>query len=78
MPPALVTVVENVAWPLSASVIEIEPLAVRLPAETLTSSVTVETVGVPITAASLAPLMVNVTTLVVPSALLMVKLSIFV
>ena len=39
------------------------PTAVRLPALTATSSVTATTVGVPITAASLAPLMVKLTML---------------
>ena len=54
------------------------PVAVRLPATTATSSVISETVGVPITAASLVPWIVKLIDLVVPSAEAMVKLSAFV
>ncbi len=58
--------------------IEIVPLAVRLPAAlTLTSSVTSATVGLPITAVSLVPLMVTVTSwLALPSLETAVKESV--
>ena len=51
------------------------PLAVRLPLTTLASSVTSGTVGSPITAASLAPWMVKLICLVVPSSAVTVKVS---
>jgi hypothetical protein len=76
LPAELVTLVENATWPASASLIEIEPDAVRLPLPlTPASSVTTATVGVPMTAVSLTPLMVKLTTLVVPSMLVTVKVS---
>jgi len=69
VPAAAITEVWNEDWFWSTSEIAMVPEAVRLPAvETLTSSVTSWTVGVPITAASLAPWMVKVTCLVVPSS----------
>ena len=52
------------------------PLAVSLPALlTPLSSVTSVSVGVPIVAASLVPFMVKLTTLVVPSSAVIVKVS---
>jgi hypothetical protein len=71
-----VTVVENAAWPASASLTEIEPAATRLPdASTALSSVTLATVGVPIMVVSLTPWTVKSMVFVVPSALVTVKLS---
>ena len=76
LPAALATVLEKAAWPASTSPIEIDPEAVRLPAPlTAVSSVTIATVGVPMTAASSTPLIVKLMTLVVPSTLAMVKVS---
>jgi hypothetical protein len=76
LPAELVTLVEKAAWPASVSLIEIEPEALRLPLPlTAVSSVTVPTVGVPMMAASLTPLIVKDTTFVVPSALAIVKVS---
>ncbi|GJD44778.1 hypothetical protein AFCDBAGC_2645 [Methylobacterium cerastii] len=57
----MTTVVANVASPVSVSAIEIDPVATRLPFVTPLSSVTDATVGVPITAASLTPLIVKLT-----------------
>ena len=73
------TVVLKLAWPVSTSVMLMVPVAVRLPLSlALVSSVTAATVGAPITAASLLPLMVKLTVLLVPSALLTVKVSVLV
>ena len=54
------------------------PATVRLLPLTATSSVTEATVGVPITASSLVPVMVKLTILEVPSRLEILKLSVVV
>ena len=63
----------NAAWPWSASEIEIDPVAFRV--GLVASSVTSTTVGVPITAVSLTPMIVKATCLVVPSSEVTVKVS---
>src|SRR5947209_3139666 len=76
VPAAGGTVVWNDDWRWWASDAERVPEAVRLPAAlTAASSVTSCTVGAPISAPSLAPWIVNDTSLLVPSNDLIVKVS---
>ena len=71
-----VTVVWKAFSPASGSLIGIVPEATRLPEPfTPLSSVTADTVGSPITAPSLVPLIVKLTCFVVPSTLVIVKVS---
>ena len=76
LPEVPVTVVWKAFSPASGSLIGIVPEATRLPEPfTPLSSVTADTVGLPITAPSLVPLIVKLTCFVVPSTLVIVKVS---
>ncbi len=76
LPAAAATVVLKPAWNWSVSVMAMVPIALRFPLTGFRSSVTPLTVGSPMTAMSLVPLMVKLTSLVVPSMAVTVKVSI--
>ena len=71
------TVVLKLAWAWSASLMLMLPVASRLPVllSTAMSSVTVDAEGAPMTAASLVPVRVKLSVVVVPSSACRVKVS---